>query len=272
LDPSFPPAVRQFYIARRDNDDATAGVALAWIKGATSLSADQLRRIGVRGQLQGEEVFPRMRALLSLIHGGHLRGLVLFIDELELVRRFPHARQRERAYETLRLLIDECGENGLPGVLIVCTGTDPLFDDERFGMPSYEALSNRIRVPQTTERIVSVRQPIIRLEALDAPRLSAMAIRVRDLHGVAYGWDAGARFDTARVEQFVGDVLAFSPTGVDRLPRPVLRKLVHILDLCEENPDLPVAQLVGVQPGVPDAGSIDDILADLAVGFAAVAG
>jgi len=55
--------------------------------------------------------------------------------------------------------------------------------------------------------------------------------------------------------------LAFSPSGVDRVPRPVLRKLVHVLDLCEENPEVPVAQLVGAQPSVPMSRSIDDVLA-----------
>lgn len=261
LDPSFAPAVRHFYLSRLQEDEATARTALAWLRGSGSLSADQLRRIGVRGQLQGEDVFPRMRALVSVIRGGHLRGLVLFIDELELVRRFPHARQRERAYETLRLLIDECGENGLPGTLIVCTGTDPLFEDERFGMPSYEALSNRIRLPSTSDSAISVRQPVIRLEALDGPRLEAMAARVRDLHGVAYGWDAPGRFDAGLLRRFVDDTMAFTSSGVGRVPRPVLRKLVHVLDLCEENPDVPVSQFVGSQVGQVDDRAIEDVLA-----------
>jgi hypothetical protein len=262
LDPSFAPAVKHFYLARLNDDEATARTALAWIRGTGTLSSDQLRRIGVRGQLQGEDVFPRMRALLSVIRGGHLRGLVLFIDELELVRRFPHARQRERAYETLRLWIDECGENGLPGSLIVCTGTDPLFEDERFGMPSYEALSNRIRLPPGgTDTAVSVRQPVIRLEALDGPRLDAMAERVRDLHGVAYNWDAAGRFGADMLRQFVNDTLAFAPGGVGRVPRPVLRKLVHVLDLCEENPDVPASQFVAPQVTAADDRAIEDVLA-----------
>jgi hypothetical protein len=238
LDPGFGPAMRSFYRARLAGDHETASTALSWLRGSRSAPASALAVLGIRGYLETPEVFPRMRALLEVIGGGRLRGLLLVIDELELVRRFPQARQRERAYETLRLLIDECGENRLPGCLLLSTGTDQLFDDERYGLASYRALAHRVTPPQDTTGGVSMRQPIIALDPLDRDRLLEVALRVRDIHGRAYGWPSRERVPQEVLERIADQSTAFGDGRSERLPRPFLRHVVHLLDLCEERPDL----------------------------------
>jgi hypothetical protein len=238
VDPGFGPAMRSFYRAQLDADQERAAAALSWMRGSRSVPNAMLKEIGVRGHLEDDQVFPRLTALLEVIRGGRLQGLLLLVDELELVRRMPHARQREQAYETLRLLIDEAGENDLPGCLLVFTGTDQLFEDNRYGMSSYEALAHRISAPETTEGLVSMRQPVIRLQSLDRGLLLEVAKAVRRIHGVAYGWHAQARVPDDSLEHLVATWTSFGSGDVDRLPRPTLRHLVHVLDLCEENPNV----------------------------------
>jgi BREX system ATP-binding protein BrxC/D/SAP domain len=249
LDPGFGQALKAFYRARVSGDQASAVAALSWIRGSRALPAAVLSAIGVRGHLTPEEVFPRVRALLEVVAGGHLRGLLLIVDEVELVRRFPHARQRERAYETLRLLIDECGENRLPACLLMCTGTDQLFEDERFGLPSYRALLQRVSSPQPLAGPPSVRQPILRLDPLDRDRLLQVALRVREIHGLAYGWNAEERVPLAVLERRVDDCTLFGEGQTGRLPRPFLRDTVHLLDLCEEQPEVAAEDLLPTAVG-----------------------
>ncbi|HLP48126.1 MAG TPA: BREX system ATP-binding domain-containing protein, partial [Candidatus Kapabacteria bacterium] len=107
IDSCFPPAIRAFYHARVTGDQATASNAIAWLSGSRSIPARILNEMGVRGYLEANQVFARMRALLEIIDGSRFKGLLLMVDELEVIRKFPHARQREQAFETLRLLIDE---------------------------------------------------------------------------------------------------------------------------------------------------------------------
>ncbi|MFW6012389.1 MAG: BREX system ATP-binding domain-containing protein, partial [bacterium] len=249
VDPGFGPALGAFYRARLNGDHELASAALSWIRGSRSIPSAILRRLGVRGHLTSDQVFPRMRALLQVIEGGRLRGLLLVLDELELVRRFPHARQRERAYETLRLLIDESGENALPGCLLICTGTDQLFEDDRFGLPSYRALAHRVAPPQGTATHASLRQPIIPLKSLDRDGLLAVASRIRDIHAIAYDWPAAERIATDLLERLVDQWTAFGDMRVGRLPRPVLREVVNLLDLCEEHPEVPPEQYLKTPTG-----------------------
>lgn len=243
-DPGLAPALTTFYGARASGNEELAVAATAWIRGDRSLSAAALRQIGVRGLLEPDQVLPRLRALLEIIASTHLRGLVILIDELELVRRRPHKQTRDQAYETLRALIDEVGENRLKGTLLISTGTDTFFEDTRYGIASYEALLHRISTPQFGDGHRSMRQPVIELDGLDSARLRQVALRTRDVHAAAYEWQAAERVTDADIDLIVNKWSQFGGEQIDRLPRPFLRQLVHVLDLCEENPELTARECI----------------------------
>ena len=252
-DPGLAPALGAFYQARVRGDEETAMTARAWLRGDKSLSSSSLRRIGVRGWLEPEQVLPRLRAFLEIVSATHMRGLVILIDELELVRRRPHKQVRDQAYETLRSLIDEAGENRLPGCLLVCTGTDTFFEDRRYGLASYEALLHRIQSPEFGENHRSMRQPVIQLEGLNGARLVRVATRTRDIHAAAYDWPAAERVTDSDIDSLIQKWTSFGGEGIDRLPRPFLRQLVHVLDLCEENPGISAEDCFGDPEDDPEA-------------------
>lgn len=244
IEPGFSQAVRAFYQGKIEGNSEMSSHALAWITGSRSLSAQSLRAIGVKGYLEPHTVFQRVRALLEIIGGARYRGLLLLIDELELVRKFPHARQREQAFETLRLLIDEVGRNALPGCCIIFTGTDEFFEDERYGMKSYEALSERIITPLLHESFVSMRQPIISLEALDSERLGQVLLKIRDLYGIAYNWAAHEFASDEAIGKLVEEWTVFGNENIERKPRPILREFIQMLDLCEENKEVQLTDFI----------------------------
>ncbi|MRG48323.1 hypothetical protein GFS24_24620 [Chitinophaga sp. SYP-B3965] len=244
IEPGFSMAMRAFYEGKVKGDMELVSNAVAWITGSRALSSQALRDIGVKGYLEANNVFPRMRAILEIISGARYKGLLLLVDELELVRKFPHVRQREQALETLRLLIDEAGRNALPGCLVIFTGTDEFFEDERYGLKSYEALAERVMTPFTHESFVSMRQPIISLESLDQQRLTSVLVKIRDLYGIAYSWDAKQFADDEVIVKLIEEWTVFGEENIDRKPRPVLREFIQMLDLCEENKGVNLSQFL----------------------------
>jgi len=244
IESGFSQALRAFYEGKIKGDMEMVSNAVAWITGSRSLSSQALRDIGVKGYLEANNVFPRMRAILEIISGAKYKGLLLLVDELELVRKFPHARQREQALETLRLLIDEAGRNALPGCLVIFTGTDEFFEDERYGLKSYEALAERVMTPFTHESLVSMRQPIISLESLDYERLTQVLFKIRDLYGVAYSWNARQFADDESIRGLIREWTTFGEESIDRKPRPILRDFIQRLDLCEENKGVNLSQFL----------------------------
>ncbi|PWV49512.1 BREX system ATP-binding domain-containing protein [Chitinophaga sp. S165] len=244
IEPGFSQALRAFYDGKVNGDMELVSNAVAWIMGSRSLSSQALKDVGVKGYLEPNNVFQRIRAILEIIGGARYKGLLLLVDELELIRKFPHARQRELALETLRLLIDEAGRNALPGCLVIFTGTDDFFEDERYGLRSYEALADRVMTPFKHENYVSMRQPIISLEALDAQRLANVIFKIRDLYGIAYGWDVNQFADDDSILKLIGEWTMFGEESIDRKPRPILREFIQMLDLCEENKGVSLSQFL----------------------------
>ena len=238
LDPGFAPALRSFYRAKYKNNQVLASTAVAWLSGSRSMSTKMLNEIGVRGFLEANQVFPRIRALLEVIKGSRYQGFLLLIDELELIRKFPHRRQREQAFEILRLLIDESGKNAFPGCLIIFTGTDTFFEDDRAGIKSYEALADRIITPNVQEGLSSIRQPVINLLGLDNSTLFEVIKKIRDLHGIAYNWRVIEKFPDSVLQKLVLEWISFGEGVVTRKPRPIIREFIHMLDVCEENPNI----------------------------------
>ena len=261
LDPGFAPALRSFYMARSNGNPVIASTAVAWLSGSRSMSSRSLSEIGVKGYLEANRVFPRIRALLEVIKGARYHGLFLLVDELELIRRFPQARQREQALEILRLLIDESGKNGFPGCLLVFTGTDTFFEDDRAGLKSYEALAERIIIPKIRGGMISMRQPVITLEGLNQQKLLAVAGKIRDIHGIAYNWKSKERLPDDALVKLVQDWTAFGEDSVKRKPRKVIKELTNILDLLEENPGVSCSELfqIGSEEKIA-ASQITDIL------------
>ncbi|HMQ70410.1 MAG TPA: DUF2791 family P-loop domain-containing protein [Ignavibacteria bacterium] len=262
IDPGFAPALRAFYFAKYKGDQKSASAAVAWLTGSRSLSGQSLRDIGVKGYLEANNVFSRIRALLEVINGAKYRGLVLLVDELELVRKFPHTRQREQALETLRLLIDESGKNGLPGCLVLLTGTDEFFEDERYGLKSYPALAERVLISPVNENFISMRQPIITLEGLDKERLLSVISKIRDLHGIAYEWSSSEVVKDDAVNNLIDDWTTFGDSNISRKPRPVLREFIHILDLCEENPGVNVNEFIKMNSNTDVTSMIPSIFSN----------
>ena len=163
--------------------------------------------------------------------------------------------------EILRLLIDESGRNGFPGCLIIFTGTDTFFEDDRAGLKSYEALVDRVIVATAPEGMISMRQPVITLEGLNRSKLLSMAIKIRDIHGIAYDWNSCERLPDKGLETLVQEWTAFGEESISRKPRPILRELINILDLCEENPGISYDELTHVTIDETDPTTqITDIL------------
>ncbi len=260
LDPGITAAIKAFYDAKIEGNNDLAQSTLSWICGSHSMTNDTLKRIGVRGHLDANQVFPRIKALLQIINKAGYQGMVMLIDELELIRKFPHKRDREKAYEILRLLIDEAGKDGFPRCLIVLTGTDEFFEDDRAGLKSYEALANRVSSPESLAGVVSSRQPVLELERFNQERLTTILEKVLAIHSEAYNWNKDERVTSNDINKIVENWTSFGEGDIERKPRPVLRHFVEILDLCEENPELKIDDFLKINSGGPQAHSITELL------------
>lgn len=233
--PSVARAVKAYYRASRDRDSDLRRAAISWIRGSQAVPLKVRRELGVRGEIGQEDLYGALKAIALIIREAGYRGFVIIIDEAETIQRLSYQRQREDAYEVLRVLVDSAGENRFPGCLFVVTGTEHFFQDPLQGLKSYQALADRVEQPDTFTQQTTSRQPILHLTGLRREDLTVIAKKVRDIHAVAYDWEARNSVSDRYLERIARKVTDSFGESIERLPRGLLREIVQICDVAEEH-------------------------------------
>ena len=224
--PALGVAMRAYARARQDADGETMQLIAGWFGGSGGLAAGPLRRLGLKTQVTGELILPYLRGLLTIIRDSGQRGLVLVLDELDLLRRLK-SDSRKKALNNLLVLVNDILGGRFPGLLLALAVTPEALDGPR-GFNDVEALLQRfIGHPEDPSG------PRLYLPAFDRQRLLLVLERVSDLHRVAYpdvALDAG-------LPAFLADAWMQAFGGrVDRLPRLVIMKYLAELGRKRFNP------------------------------------
>src|SRR5690606_38172623 len=170
--PSVARVVKAYYRTRLDRNVELSRAAIAWLRGSQSVPVTMRRELGVRGEIDKEDLYGAIKAIALIIREAGYDGFLIIVDEAETIQRLSYQRQREDAYEVLRVLIDSAGENRFPGCLFVVTGTEHFFQDPLQGLKSYKALADRIERPDTFTTQTTSRQPILHLTGLQRDDLA----------------------------------------------------------------------------------------------------
>lgn len=234
---AFSIVLLTYIRAKISNDYELANIAASWIKGDRNISYELKKQLNVKGSVDIENAVNIFRGFASLIGLIGYCGLIILVDELELVLN-SRSDTRTKAYANIRYIMDSSGTGEFERCCFIFTGTDELFNNEEKGFKSYSALNQRIGVNITgaKENIGNFRQPVIELNPLKEEDFFAVTEKIIHLHGNFYKYLAPV--DTPSIYQLV--MIECSKINKDINLRNYIKKLLEILDLMEQNPDLPI--------------------------------
>ncbi|HEY1681028.1 MAG TPA: BREX system ATP-binding domain-containing protein [Candidatus Tumulicola sp.] len=261
-DPGMAMGLRAYHRAMIDGNDILMQGVVDWLRGE-SIERDVRAAIKVVGKVSAEGAFRRLRAFCALMRDAGYPGIVILIDEIEAVQRLSKP-QRDAAYGSMREIID-VGPVEFPYTLFLFAGTPPFFEDEFKGCASYQPLWQRVR-PQQVYSQRDLRQPIIRLEEFDGDALRMVSEKVRELHALAYDWDARERFPETSVRALIA--AAGTKFGeVKQRPRAFLKALVDALDARQQGLDVDLNAIVDEAKDTDtlSAAALDDDVIEAAV-------
>lgn len=243
-DTSFANAFRGYYLASQQNNQLVATAALGWLKGDPNVPASLRKEFNIRGAVDKDNAFQFLQAISSLLLGIGYTGLVIVFDEAELIRGISRSDSRNAAYENIRLLMDKTAHNELKHHFFIFAGTEDFFNDELRGIPSYQALYDRVKMERGKRKMKDLRHPLIPLEGFDQKRLIIVAQKVRQVHGIAYNWQPFEKVTDALIEEFVAETVRRFGEKIKIIPRGFLKAFVDILDMIEQHPELDPAQVI----------------------------
>jgi hypothetical protein len=239
--PAFAAALRAYWKATGDGDQAAAQALLAWIGGQPNVSAAAKRAAGVKGDLDHFAALGFLQGLLTILRDSGHPGLLLVLDEAETLQRV-RSDVRDKGLNALRQLADDVDSGRFPGLYLLITGT-PAFYDGPQGITRLTPLAQRLATDFDSDpRFDSPRAVQVRLTGFDLPKLARLGAAIRDVYASGIDNEAQIRISKLADDPYLRD-LAAAVAGelggqVGVAPRVFLRKLVaDILDRIAEYDD-----------------------------------
>jgi len=225
-----------FYIRSRIQGDPAMSVAVAsWLTGEQNIPSSVKKNFEVVGHIDNENAVHFLKAFVKLIHLLGYSGLVILVDELELIMS-ERSDIRLTAYQNLRYIIDNCFNEELSHCLFVFGATQDWLDNEEKGPRIYPALFQRIGLgnDSTITGETDVRQPVMILSKMTIEDMHQLNLKVLELYRYAYEFTL--EINPLLLQKWM--VQQFKQEGLDDINiRLYLKKLIEILDIIEQNPD-----------------------------------
>ncbi len=231
----FTVAIENYNKAMNAGEYDTAKYAQAWLKGDSNIPFTEKRKFGVKGDIDRENAFKFLEALAAFVKTIGYSGLVILIDEAEYIMMLHTKKLRDTAYNYIRDIYDECSLGNFQNTLFVLAGTPRFFDDPKLGIPTYEALNDRIEDTLDTS-LKDLRKPILKLEGFKREELSEMAGKLMIMHEEVYGWNGSEKISP--VIEGIVNIHAENAglTGGKVTPRLFVRSFMSVLDTVQQNP------------------------------------
>jgi hypothetical protein len=248
---SFARAFLSYIKARISGDVELSNAAASWLTGEKNIPAALKARFETIGSIDKTNSIDFLKAFIKLINLMGYKGLVIIIDELELIMS-ERSDIRKASYENLRYIIDACGSSDIPCCMFAFGATNDFFENPEKGIKTYEALEQRLgdAIDKYNKGLTDIRQPIMRLHKFSKEQLQALTDKIVDIYNKAY--DLKPSITNESITSWT--LLCCKKFGSrlsELTPREYIIKLVEILDIMEQHPENAIftAELSTVQKG-----------------------
>lgn len=224
---NFARAFLSFMRGRIQRNQEMIQVSSAWLTGERHISPELKMKYGLTGTVDKANTLDFIKAFTRLIKLLDYKGLIVIIDEVDLVL---HERSdiRQVAYGNLKLLIDLATSGDMTDILFLFSGTEEIVTNPEKGLSSYEPLKQRLNIHSATEALVS-RDHLMVLRPLDKTQLMELTQKVIDLYQMNQllpeDIQVASIFETVQSK-----LLASHDDEKKQVTRPYVTCLIEVLD------------------------------------------
>lgn len=233
---SFAVAIENYNRLMDEEEYQMADYAKAWLRGDSNIPFTIKRQFGVKGDVTKENAISFLEALSIFVKSIGYAGLVVLVDEAEFIMNLHTKKLRDIAYNYIRDIYDNCNLSKFQNTLFLFAGTPELFDNDKKGIPTYEALDDRLKTVLNTD-LVDMRKPILNLRGFNEDDLKEIALKLTSMHEQTYMWDASDKIKPIIDGIVQTHVKNAELTGGKVTPRTFIRSFISVLDTVQQNQD-----------------------------------
>lgn len=220
--------------AYRADDVSKMEQCLKWLRAEYENKTEAKKDLGVSRIIDDGDFYDVLK-----LYGGFCRlagfsGLLVAIDEIAVLVR-QRAPQRNKNYETLLMIINDCLQGNVQNIGFIFGATSESIENRQKGLYSYGALETRLAKNQLiNEKIKDLTGPVLNLATLSKEEIFVLLTKIRDIH---------TNFDTTRnllpdegIKSFFTQVYSRMGATTHLNPRDVIKEYMGLLSVLDNNP------------------------------------
>ena len=239
----FGQALIKYYEAFIEDNRLLRTNALRWMRGDITTKTEAKKALGINQIINDDNWFDALKNMSELLLAIGYSGLVVNFDEAVNLYKIPQSVTRERNYERILNIYNECKSNIAKGLFINFGATRKTVFDENRGLSSYGALKGRLGNEESMDnKLVNTNRTVLGLKPLTNEEIYTLLENLVNVYNVNYKESISISEDEI-VTYMEGQL---NRPGADEFltPRAVIKDFIEILDLKRQNPDQEIMDII----------------------------
>ncbi len=237
--------------------------ALRWIRGDIETKTESKKELGITKIIDDHNWYEAIKNLGELFFNIGYSGFVINFDEVVNLYKLPLSLMREKNYEKILNIFNECKSNEARGLFINFGATRKTIFDENRGMSSYGALKSRFGSEESMDiKLVNINRTVLSLKPLTEEDIFTLLENLVNIYNIHHKKNIDFLMEDIKI--YMEEQL--NRPGADEFltPRAVIKDFLEILDLVRqnenENPRAIIYNKFGknLEPIKKDEDNIDD--------------
>lgn len=229
-------AIAKYYKGIVEDNRVLRLKALRWIRGDIDTKTESKRELGIEKIINDDNWYDAIKNLSELFVGLGYSGFVVNFDEAVNLYKLPLAQTRERNYERILNIFNECKSNKAKGLFVNFGATRKTIFDENRGMASYGALKGRLGTENSMDsKLLNTNRTVLPLKPLSVEDVYTLLENLNNIYNVHY--KKNIVMTTEHIKMYMEEQLNRPGAAEFLTPRAVIKDYLEILDLIRQNPD-----------------------------------
>ncbi|MDR6922567.1 MULTISPECIES: ATP-binding protein [Chryseobacterium] len=240
----FGSVIIKYYEGYISGDDQLRRNALKWLKGEYSTKTEARQDLGVREIINDSNYYDMLKNFCKFFVSMGYSGFMINLDEAVNLYKISTAAAREKNYEKILSIYNDCFQGKVSNLFINFAGTKEFLENERRGLFSYQALKTRLETNKfETAEIRDFAQPVIKLTPLDHNEIFVLLKKLKLIFDFNYKTELNVTDED--ISAFMEEM--FNKPGASEFltPREVIRDFLNILNIIRQNPGADKKRLFG---------------------------
>ncbi|WP_297282087.1 ATP-binding protein [uncultured Anaerococcus sp.] len=242
----FGQALIKYYEAFIEDNRLLCTNALRWMRGDITTKTEAKKALGINQIINDDNWFDALKNMSELFLAIGYSGFVVNFDEAVNLYKIPQSVTRERNYERILNIYNECKSNIAKGLFINFGATRKTIFDENRGLSSYGALKGRLGNEESMDnKLVNTNRTVLGLKPLTNEEIYTLLENLVNVYNVNYKESISISEDEI-VAYMQGQL---NRPGADEFltPRAVIKDFIEILDLKRQNPDQEIMNIIKIR-------------------------